>query len=92
MEREEGAIRQLTHLLQGSGRVDHGNRHVREDGGDDQGLLQGALSLTERKHDALEEGGRLVEGLLQSMVVVIIQLPSQWQEGRGTYLLLAMSS
>ena len=54
---------------------------MREDGGDDQGFLQGALSLTERKHDALEEGGGLVEGLLQSMVVVIIQLPSHSRKG-----------
>jgi hypothetical protein len=65
----------LTQAVQCSGRVKDWDRDFGDNGGDNDGFTLRACAIGEHgEHDALEEGTGLVQGLLERIVQVHIQL------------------
>ena len=68
------AVLHLGNLEDGRARVEHGDAGLGQGAGDDEGLAEGAASApAEGQEDALEEGGRLEEGLLEGHVQVQVE-------------------
>ena len=68
------AVLHLGYLEDGRARVEHGDAGLGQGAGDDEGLAEGAASApAEGQEDALEEGGRLEEGLLEGHVQVEVE-------------------
>mmetsp|Transcript_39028 Transcript_39028/g.81678 ORF Transcript_39028/g.81678 Transcript_39028/m.81678 type:complete len:294 (-) Transcript_39028:798-1679(-) len=75
-EYRRGAIvlRHARQLVNRHGRVMHGDAHALQDGGDDDGLAEGAPLLAEGEEYALEECGGFVDALFEGHVVVVVEL------------------
>lgn len=68
------ATHKLTQTVQGGGRVEHRHADLGDDAGNDGGLALAAALGDHGEDDALEEGAGLVEGLLQRIVEMYIEL------------------